>query len=68
MRCGVLILVSGLAACGSPEPPEARARPEPAPQTVFDPLTSTIGRAEGVQETIDAQAAEQRRRLEEAER
>jgi hypothetical protein len=35
---------------------------------VFDPLTSTIRRAEGVQQTVDDQAAEQRRRIEEAER
>jgi len=43
------------------EPPERR-------ETVFDPLTSTIGRAEGVQQTVDQQAAEQRRRIEDAER
>jgi hypothetical protein len=35
---------------------------------VFDPMTSTIGRAQGVQNTVDAQAAEQRKRIEEAER
>jgi len=35
---------------------------------VFDPLTSTIDRAEGVQQTVDDQAAEQRKRIEEAER
>jgi hypothetical protein len=31
-------------------------------------MTSTIGRAQGVQQTLDAQAAEQRKRLEAAER
>jgi hypothetical protein len=35
---------------------------------VFDPMTSTIGRAEGVQRTVDDQAAEQRRRIDEASR
>jgi hypothetical protein len=60
-----------LAACGGSEP-EGRAaeRRETAPrrETVFDPLTSTIERAEGVQQTVDQQAAEQRRRIEDAER
>jgi hypothetical protein len=52
------------------EPTERAATPEPAPrrETVFDPLTSTIDRAEGVQQTVDEQAAEQRRRIEEASR
>ena len=61
-------IVITLSACGgSPpaEPPAERAAPRP---TVFDPLTSTIGRAEGVQQTVDEQAAEQRRRIEAAER
>jgi hypothetical protein len=53
--------------CGGPEPadppPQAERRP-----TVFDPMTSTIGRAQGVQQTVDEQAAEQRRRIEDAER
>jgi hypothetical protein len=35
---------------------------------VFDPLVGTIDRAKDVQKTVDDQAAEQRRRLEEAER
>lgn len=63
-------LVLTLVGCGSPEatePVEAPARPEPRP-TVFDPLTSTIGRAQGVQQTVDQQAAEQRKRIEDAER
>lgn len=58
--------------CGGSQGPAERAtvQREPAQprETVFDPLTSTIGRAEGVQQTLDAQAAEQRRRLEAAER
>jgi hypothetical protein len=35
---------------------------------VFDPLVGTLDRAQGVQQTVDEQAAELRRRLEEAER
>jgi hypothetical protein len=57
--------------CGGGNAPAEQAgeRPEPPRrETVFDPLTSTIDRAEGVQQTVDSQAAEQRRRIEEAER
>jgi hypothetical protein len=58
-----------LAACGSSEPPPEANAPtqEPAP-SVFDPLVGTIERAKGVQDTVDEQAAEQRRRIEDAER
>ena len=61
----------GISGCGgSDEPAEpAVTQPEaPRRETVFDPLTGTIDRAEGVQQTVDQQAAEQRRRLEDAER
>jgi hypothetical protein len=65
-------IVLTIAGCGGSEEPaeQARERPEPTErrETVFDPLTSTIGRAEGVQQTVDDQAAAQRRRVEEAER
>jgi hypothetical protein len=59
-----------VAGCGSDEPEQASEPREPAPrrETVFDPMTSTIGRAQGVQQTVDQQAAEQRRRIEDAER
>jgi hypothetical protein len=62
MRIPIALLVALLAGCGSQEPP-----PEPQPN-VFEPLTGTLDRAEGVQQTVDDQAAELRRRLEEAER
>jgi hypothetical protein len=64
----IALLVGG---CNGADVPAERAdEPETAPrrETVFDPLTSTIGRAEGVQQTVDDQAAEQRRRIEEASR
>ena len=54
-----------LAGCGGSEPANEPAEPR---VSAFDPLTSTIDRAQGVQQTVDQQAAEQRRRLEEAER
>jgi hypothetical protein len=65
-------IVLTIAACGgSEEPavqPSQRAEPAARRETVFDPLTSTIGRADGVQQTVDDQAAEQRRHIEEASR
>ena len=64
-----IVLIAG-GCSGSEEPAERVAQPEATQrrETVFDPLTSTIGRAEGVQQTVDEQAAEQRRRIEEASR
>ena len=70
-RTAVLVALCVLGGCSPAEPPPERAaEPETAPrrETVFDPLTSTIGRAQGVQQTVDDQAAEQRRRVDEAER
>lgn len=61
----VAALLAGCGGSGSSEEPPPPAEPRP---TVFDPLTSTIDRAEGVQQTVDQQAAELRKRLEEAER
>jgi hypothetical protein len=58
-----------LAGCGGSEPAEPVDEPAQPPRpTVFDPLTGTIDRAQGVQQTVDQQAAEQRRRIEDAER
>ncbi len=63
--CAIAVTLAG---CGSSETAEAPSQPaEPRP-TVFDPLTSTIDRAQGVQQTVDEQAAAQRRRIEDAER
>jgi hypothetical protein len=67
----VAAIAFGLAGCGgSSEPVEQASEPrEPTRrETVFDPMTSTIGRAQGVQQTSDERAAEQRRRIEEAAR
>jgi len=63
--------------CGSSTPPvsETAKRPADAAQpkterreTVFDPWIGTIERAKGVQNTVDEQAAEQRRKIDEAAR
>ena len=67
----LIALVWIVGGCSGSDEPAARAsEPETAQkrETVFDPLTSTIGRAEGVQQTVDEQAAEQRRRIDEASR
>ena len=65
--CVLAAIALTIGGCGGDAP--ADKQPEPARrETVFDPLTSTIGRAEGVQQTVDEQAAEQRRRIEEASR
>ena len=43
-----------LAGCGGSEPAEPADEPaEPPRPSVFDPLTSTIDRAQGVQQTVD---------------
>jgi len=54
-----------LCACSSDKVPE----PEPAPpsKTVFDPLTQTMDRARGVQDTVDAQSKATRQGVEQAE-
>ena len=67
----ISILAIVLASCGgSPADEQASEPPQPAAprETVFDPLTSTLERAQAVQQTVEEQAAEQRRRIEEAER
>jgi hypothetical protein len=64
----VIVLLAALSGCGGSEPTASAPPPEQPRPTVFDPLTSTLDRAEGVQQTVDEQAAELRRRLEEAER
>lgn len=56
----------GLAAtaCTEREPDPV---PETPDQSVFDPLTGTLDRAQGVEDTLSDSAAERRRQLEEAE-
>jgi len=68
-KLGWLMLIGVLAGCGSSEAPQAADKTQIEPrETVFDPLTSTLDRAQGVQQTVDDQAAAQRKQIEEAER
>jgi hypothetical protein len=71
MKVGLVLAgtVLAVAGCGSSEPPNEppRDNAQTDRNTVFAPLVDSIDRAEGVQQTIDDQAAELRRRLEEAE-
>ncbi len=54
---------------GTTKAPAATAQKAPERrETVFDPWVGTIERAKGVQNTVDEQAAEQRRKIEEASR
>jgi hypothetical protein len=73
----VTLIAAGLlafAGCGGSESsaPAAPAADAPAAkerrETVFDPWLATRDRAKDVQKTLDDQAAERRRQLEEAER
>jgi hypothetical protein len=66
MKTLLSLILLGLAACAERKA-ETPAEAEPSRETVFDPLTSTIDRAEGVQDIVDAQSEELRRRVEEAE-
>lgn len=59
-----------VAGCGGSQAPDEPAEPptETARPSVFDPWADTIDRAQSVQQTVDDQAAELRRRIEEAEK
>lgn len=67
-RLALLALTAVLvAACGGGGEPAAEEAEGASRETVFDPLVDTLDRSRGVQQTIDERAAEQRRRLDEAE-
>jgi len=67
-------LVAGCGGSASPSgeatkaPPTAAQKAPERRETVFDPWVGTIDRAKAVQNTVDEQAAEQRRKIEEASR
>jgi hypothetical protein len=67
-----LTLAAFVTGCGGSASPSGETTKAPAAperrETVFDPWVGTIERAKGVQNTVDEQAAEQRRKIEEASR
>ncbi len=63
---GCLLIAAG---CADSRPQGESPTADPAGQpSVFDPLIQTLERTEDVQQTLEERAAEQRRRIEEAER
>ena len=57
-----------LTACpGTEDEPAATDTQAEPRETVFDPLTDTLDRAQGVEDTLREQSEELRRRVEEAE-
>lgn len=68
MKAPILVMLVALAACTEREPdPPPEAPAETAGSGVFDPLTGTLDRARGVEDTLGDAAAERRRQVEEAE-
>jgi hypothetical protein len=66
MKALPILIFLGLAAC-TDRAPEESARDAPRNPSVFDPMISTIDRAEGVEQTLQDSAAERRRQIEAAE-
>lgn len=68
----VAALLALTAACAGDDGPPAEVRDTPEPEaaepSVFDPVTESVDRAEGVQSTIDERAEALRDRIDEAER
>jgi hypothetical protein len=67
-----VVCCSGLASCGQSadvqqESSSTAEATETERESVFDPLTETIDRAEGVEDTLRERSEELRRRVEEAE-
>jgi hypothetical protein len=64
MKTLIALAALALAACGGEsersQPMESQAPPDPS---VFDPLTGTLERAEGVEDTLREAAEERRRQL-----
>ena len=65
MKAFALLIFLGVVGCTDRSPETAVETPRE--RTVFDPMISTIDRAEGVEQTLQDSAAERRRQIEEAE-
>lgn len=68
MKALRLLIFLGLAACTDRAAEEAaREQPSARDPSVFDPMISTIDRAQGVEQTLQDSAADRRRQIEAAE-
>jgi len=69
MKASIAIMFLALAACTeqAAEAPAETPADTARDSSVFDPLTGTLDRAAGVEQTLQDSAAERRRALEEAE-
>jgi hypothetical protein len=65
MKASLALVFLILMACTDREPEVTRDAPRDP--SVFDPMISTIERAEGVEQTLQDSAADRRRQIEEAE-
>lgn len=59
----VVLFIQGCSSAQAPDPPAASP-----PKTVFDPLTQSLDKARGVQQTVDGQAERARNELDAQER
>jgi hypothetical protein len=71
-RLLTIVCLAALAGCGQSadvqqESSSAAGAEETERDSVFDPLTETLDRAEGVEDTLREHSEELRRRIEEAE-
>lgn len=64
MRAAIALICLVLAACGS-ETASTATDEVRSDESVFEPLSDALERAEGVQDTLNQRAEEQRRRIEE---
>jgi hypothetical protein len=63
----LVVLGATLVACGSPDRDASRSEPEPQKKTVFDGMTSTIDRAEGVEDLTEDRMRQLNKKMEEAQ-
>ena len=65
MKALTAVLLTFLAACSGPD--TEAPRDQGRDPTVFDPLTSTLDRAAGVEDTLRESDAERRRQIDQAQ-
>ena len=61
----VSLAVMSILGCSSHQSPDSQP---PPPKTVFDPLTQQLGRAKGVQNTVNANTENMRKAVDSQER